>query len=123
MPGGQALAGATVSAVRLSMGSAGQFRRDGEQEPPSWGSGSQVVERSGGWGGPGRTGAGITSSMHFPALPRWAQEGPGVGAEHPDETAVSMTAGSRPQASARAQPMITCEAGAASLPPWPVAPP
>lgn len=60
---------------------------------------------------------------HFPALPRWAQEGPGVGAEHPDETAVSMTAGSRPQASARAQPMITCEAGAASPPPWPVAPP
>ena len=46
---GQALG---ASAVQLSVGSAGQFRRYGEQGPPSRGSGSQVLERAG--GGQGR---------------------------------------------------------------------
>ena len=80
---GQALG---ASAVQLSVGSAGQFRRYGEQGPPSRGSGSQVLERAG--GGQGRVYWCWERAFH--ALPPPSCDGPrrvlGWGLSTPDES-------------------------------------
>lgn len=76
-----------------------------------------MVERS--RGGVGRAGAGSLSSSHPPAPhdgPRWVL---GWGPSTPGGSAVSMTTGSRPQASACARPVVICAVGAASPPPSP----